>query len=60
MQPMDIDTFAGKIVNAIRLPNKIGFYIEFDEKLLKWKYVPEENDSYFLRSSNINNLKTTN
>ena len=58
---MDIDTFAGKIVNAIRLPNKIGYFIEFDEKLLKWKYVLEEkeNDFYFLRSSNVNNLKNT-
>jgi hypothetical protein len=52
MDPMDIDTFGGKIVNSIRLPKKVGYLVVFDENNLKWKYIQENLiNSYFLRSA---------
>ena len=57
--PMDIDTFAGKLINSIPLPNKPGYYLFFDEFCLKWRYIQETptqtiQSNYLLRS----NIKT--
>ena len=55
--PMEIDTFGGKLIKSGILPPKKGYSIYFDECLLKWKYKYLITSFYSLRNCSSENIK---